>query len=290
MESIESIARRQAQGLTPTAFEIQSVIHAVMPILDAEPNVLEISRPVCICGDSHGQLRDVNYLFEIAGGMQSTGFLFLGDYVDRGANSVELITLFLCYKVLYPDRMFFLRGNHEARDVNCDYGFYDELQSKLGGDADGIWELYNDVFDRMPLAAIVDHRLFCVHGGLSPGFGSIDEIRAIERRQEPTIGTPMSDLLWSDPACVRTWQSGQRRTGYLFGEDQAREFLDREGLAMIVRAHEEVDGFSVRFGGRLGSVWAAPNYSRSTRNRAAFLRVIPGRPDTFVEYGSAVDK
>ena len=104
-------------------------------------------------------------------------YLFLGDFVDRGYHSVETFLLLLCYKVRYPQRITLLRGNHESRQITQVYGFYDESLRKYGS-AD-VWKNCNEVFDYLPLAAIINNKVFCVHGGLSPSVLSIQDVRKI---------------------------------------------------------------------------------------------------------------
>ena len=104
-------------------------------------------------------------------------YLFLGDFVDRGYHSVETFLLLLCYKVRYPKRITLLRGNHESRQITQVYGFYDESLRKYGS-AD-VWKNCNEVFDYLPLAAVINNKVFCVHGGLSPSVLSIQDVRKI---------------------------------------------------------------------------------------------------------------
>ena len=137
-----------------------------------------------------------------------------GDFVDRGFYSVETFLLLLALKVRYPERMTLIRGNHESRQITQVYGFYDECQRKYG--SSNVWRWCCEVFDYLALGAIVDGRVFCVHGGLSPNLQGIDQvstrvvlndvhvrtlvqIRAIDRKQEVLHDGPMCDLLWSDP-------------------------------------------------------------------------------------------
>ena len=285
--NLDDLIERQLDALAPSEAEFRQLINQAIPVFDAEPNIIEINdRELLICGDSHGQLYDVKYLFQITRGVEKFSFLFLGDYVDRGDYSVELLALLLCLKLKYKERMFLLRGNHETRAVNRDYGFYRDLVSRYDASADELWELCNRLFDFMPLAAIVDKRLFCVHGGLSPLMKSLEDVRTCERRVEPEIESMMAHLLWSDPGSVDTWRRTQRRTGYFFGENLITEFLEREGLKMIVRAHEQVDGYKIQFNSKIVTVWAAPNYAYSCTNKAGFMKVVPGKPDEFVEYGA----
>jgi hypothetical protein len=100
--------------------------------------------------------------------------LWLGDYVDRGAHSVEVITLLCLLKIKYPTQMHMIRGNHETRAITQNYGFYMECQTKYGNTF--VWEYFTDVFDYFPIAAIIDNKVFAVHGGLSPLIESVDQV------------------------------------------------------------------------------------------------------------------
>jgi hypothetical protein len=100
-----------------------------------------------------------------------------GDFVDRGFYSVETFLLLLFLKVRYPDRITLIRGNHESRQITQVYGFYDECQRKYG--SGNVWRYCCDVFDYLALGAIVDGRVFCVHGGLSPQVARLDQVCAV---------------------------------------------------------------------------------------------------------------
>lgn len=166
-------------------------------ILVEESNVQRVDSPVTICGDIHGQFYDLMELFRVGGACPDTNYLFLGDFVDRGLYSVETFLLLLALKVRYPDRMTLIRGNHESRQITQVYGFYDECTRKYG--SANVWRYCCDVFDYMSLGAVVDGRVFCVHGGLSPSIVSLNQIRTIDRKQEVPHDGAMCDLLWSDP-------------------------------------------------------------------------------------------
>lgn len=117
--------------------------------------------------------------------------------MDRGYYSVETFLLLLALKVRYPDRITLIRGNHESRQITQVYGFYDECTRKFG--SANVWRYCCEIFDYLSLSAIIDDKVFCVHGGLSPSINTLDQIRTIDRKQEVPHDGAMCDLLWSDP-------------------------------------------------------------------------------------------
>ena len=127
-----------------------------------------------ICGDIHGQFYDLKGIFERCGDVSNNSYLFLGDFVDRGHHSLETFLLLLCYKVRFPQKINLLRGNHESRQITQVYGFYDESLRKYGSAE--VWKICNEIFDLLPLAAIINSKIFCVHGGLSPTAITINDV------------------------------------------------------------------------------------------------------------------
>ena len=180
--------------------------------------------PITLVGDVHGQFYDVLELFRVGGDIPDTNYLFMGDYVDRGAHSVETITLLMLLKLRYPGRICLIRGNHETRQITQIYGFYTECQSKYGNPR--VWQYFTDVFDYLPIGAIIDNKVFAVHGGLSPTLHRIDDIKEIQRVQEIPHEGPFADLMWSDPDADKLgFSMSARGAGYIFGEDVCERFL-----------------------------------------------------------------
>jgi len=136
-------------------------------------------------------------IFQLAGEIPDTNYVFMGDFVDRGIHSVEVFILLLALKCRYPERITLIRGNHESRQVTQVYGFYQECIKKYGNVQ--VWRYCTDIFDLLPLASLIDKKVLCVHGGLSPSVSTIDEIRTLDRKQEVPQDGAMSDLMWSDP-------------------------------------------------------------------------------------------
>ena len=229
-----------------------------------------------IVGDLHGQFFDLLNLLSpaIGGSPPQTSYIFLGDFVDRGHNSVETLTLLLCLKLKYPGHITLLRGNHETRQITQVYGFYDECLRKYGNAS--AWRHCVQCFDTFSLAAIIDSRVLCVHGGLSPDVRTLDQIRAIDRQQEIPHEGAFCDLVWSDPEDItEPWQISPRGAGYYFGARVTDEFNYVNKLDLIARAHQLVMmGKKYHFQNRnLVTVWSAPNYCYRCGNVAAILTI-----------------
>ncbi|KAG5840725.1 hypothetical protein ANANG_G00191730 [Anguilla anguilla] len=176
--------------------EIRGLCLKSREIFLSQPILLELEAPLKICGDIHGQYYDLLRLFEYGGYPPESNYLFLGDYVDRGKQSLETICLLLAYKIKYPENFFLLRGNHECASINRIYGFYDECKRRYNIK---LWKTFTDCFNCLPIAAIVDEKIFCCHGGLSPDLQSMEQIRRIMRPTDVPDQGLLCDLLWSDP-------------------------------------------------------------------------------------------
>ena len=212
-----------------------------------------------------------------------------GDFVDRGFYSVETFLLLLLLKVRYPDRITLIRGNHESRQITQVYGFYDECMRKYGNG--NVWRYCCEVFDYLALAAVVDGRILAVHGGLSPGVQTVDQIRAIDRKQEVPHDGAMCDLLWSDPDDISGWGLSPRGAGYLFGRDITLQFTHNNGLDLIARAHQLVlEGYKIMFDDSIVTVWSAPNYCYRCGNVASVMKVDEGGNRSFGVFEAAAQE
>mmetsp|Transcript_58375 Transcript_58375/g.123831 ORF Transcript_58375/g.123831 Transcript_58375/m.123831 type:complete len:313 (+) Transcript_58375:94-1032(+) len=256
--------------------EVKTLCNKARDILVEEANVEQVDAPVTICGDIHGQFFDLVELFQVGGDCPSTNYLFMGDFVDRGFYSVETFLLLLALKVRYADRITLIRGNHESRQITQVYGFYDECLRKYG--SVNVWRYCTEVFDYLSLSALIDGKIFCVHGGLSPTVHTLDDIRSIDRKQEVPHEGSMCDLMWSDPqdvegtSAAQSWGLSPRGAGYLFGASVVKEFNNTNGIQTIARAHQLVmEGYKWMFDEGLVTVWSAPNYCYRCGNVAAIL-------------------
>ncbi|KAH9465379.1 hypothetical protein Pst134EA_013265 [Puccinia striiformis f. sp. tritici] len=254
---------------------IKEICEKTKELLMRESNVVHISAPVTVVGDIHGQFYDLIEIFRIGGFCPDTNYLFLGDYVDRGLFSVETISLLTCLKLRYPDRVQLIRGNHESRAVTQTYGFYAECVRKYGSPS--VWTYFTDMFDFLTLSVVIEDRIFCVHGGLSPSIHCIDQIKVIDRFREIPHEGPMADLVWSDPDPDKEdFAISPRGAGYTFGAQVVKKFLTINDMHHILRAHQLcMEGFSVLYDDRLSTVWSAPNYCYRCGNMASILEIGP---------------
>lgn len=269
---IESIIHKIENGGLPELQEILFVNKKALELFDKMPNVVTVHPPVTICGDIHGQYVDLVELFKICGKVPFTDFLFMGDYVDRGSQSVEVVTYLFALKIRYPNSIALLRGNHESASTSQHFGFRDEVVARYG--TDQIWQVYTNTFNSLPLAAIVGDKILCVHGGLSPDIQTIADIQKLDRFKEIPHEGPMCDLMWSDPAPIEGFRPSIRDAGYQFGGDITRGFNEANGLELTARAHQLVmNGVEYGHSGSIITIFSAPDYCMRCANSAGVLEL-----------------
>ncbi|KAL8272517.1 hypothetical protein Esti_003516 [Eimeria stiedai] len=304
--SVDEWISRLLHGEVLKAEEIRQLCKLLAALLETEPNCLCVSSPITIAGDIHGQFYDLLELFRVGGLPPQVSYLFMGDYVDRGFYSIEVFCLIAALKIRFPYAMAVLRGNHESRSITEVYGFYDECLRKYGPEA-RVWETVTETFDLLPLAACVDGKYFCTHGGLSRELPTLDAIQRVNRqapdspRQEPPPDGGMSELLWSDPfdsapaeaggddplhtegqaegllSAATTldaegWAPSSRGAGLLWGKDVTDRFLHLNDMQCVCRAHQLVsDGYQWSHESKVCTVFSAPNYCYRCGNKASLL-------------------
>ena len=258
-----------------------AICHKLIEILRREANVLYLRSPITVVGDIHGQMLDLFKMFRKSGFDEGTRYLFLGDYVDRGFSSIETFAYLALLKVRYPDRIYLLRGNHESRQVNQMYGLFNECLQVYGHA--GVWFMFNTVFDLLPISAVIDNDVYCVHGGLSPDIRTIGRLVSdIDRQQEIPQTGPFADLCWSDPDDVKRFIPNRRGAGYIFGQNEVEEFLRINKLKFVARSHQlALPGYTWLFDNKLVTVWSAPNYMYRSGNKASVMEMSPDKEPYF---------
>ncbi|KAI8890363.1 serine/threonine protein phosphatase 2B catalytic subunit [Backusella circina FSU 941] len=265
------------------------ILNSTKELLRREPTLLRIPAPITICGDVHGQYYDLLKLLEVGGDPKDTRYLFLGDYVDRGYFSIECVLYLWAHKLTYPTTFFLMRGNHECRHLTEYFTFKLECETKY---SDEVYDTVMECFDCLPLAAVVNDQFLCVHGGLSPELKTLKDIeqvflcQKIDRfRETPTSGI-MCDLLWSDPYeefdsdnSPKFEHNHVRGCSYFFSYRAACNFLDKNNLLSVIRAHEaQANGYRMYRKSKttgfpaLMTIFSAPNYIDVYNNKAAVLR------------------
>jgi len=260
------------------------IINDGADILHKEKTMINVEAPVTVCGDIHGQFYDLMKLFEVGGSPDTTRYLFLGDYVDRGYFSIECVLYLWALKIKHTNTLFLLRGNHECRHLTEYFTFKLECKIKYTED---VYEACMTSFDYLPLAAIMNGQFLCVHGGLSPEIQTLDDIRKLDRFKEPPAYGPMCDLLWADP--IEEFgnegnndhfsHNSVRGCSFFFSFHACCEFLQRNNLLSIIRAHEAQDaGYRMYKKNHatgfpsLITIFSAPNYLDVYNNKAAVLK------------------
>ncbi|KAF9261140.1 Metallo-dependent phosphatase [Marasmius fiardii PR-910] len=281
-------------------------------VLSREPNLVEVKSPVTseadiyyptkrryshrfpVCGDIHGQYYDLMKLFEVGGSLNDNCYLFLGDYVDRGCFGIECLLYLYTLKLVYPNKFTLLRGNHECRHLTEYFTFKRECLHKYSS---RVYEECINSFCALPVAAVVDNKFFCVHGGLSPELRTLDDLAKLSRFKEPGSHGLLCDLLWSDPVGNygheeepsqhapalppgTTYLPNQTRgCSYYFTYEAVCQFLDRNHLLGVIRGHEAQDaGYTMhrktptkKFPSVI-TIFSAPNYLDVYHNRGAVIK------------------
>lgn len=277
LEDEAEFVQRVTEGKVENS-EIFEMCEKVMEILSGEPFLLNLSSEITVVGDLHGQYFDLLNILKL---LNSSKYLFLGDFVDRGANSVETTLILFRMKILYPESVFILRGNHESSRISSMYGFKEECIRSYRSVL--VWEKFCSVFDFLPVCAVIDRKIFGVHGGIGPRM-DLGSVNSIMRVKDVPVSGEIANFLWSDPdPSVSGFVESKRGAGYYFGEDEVDEFLAGCGLERIIRSHQLVDkGYKEDFSGKVVTVWSALNYCYRCMNKATVAKISNGEIE-FVE-------
>lgn len=262
------------------------IVKKASNIFEQEPNMLTLNDPITVVGDIHGQYYDLVKLIEVGGEPGDTQYLFLGDYVDRGSFSVEVVAVLCAYKIKHSKRLRMLRGNHECRQMTSFFNFREECEYKYDI---SVYDAIMDCFDMLPVAATINGKFLAVHGGLSPELTNLRKIAGINRFQEVPREGLLCDLLWADPMDKegakpkkneRAFiQNDVRGCSYFFTLEGASKFLQKNSLLSIIRAHEaQLEGYKMhKTNPATGfpaviTVFSAPNYCDCYNNKGAVLK------------------
>jgi serine/threonine-protein phosphatase PP1 catalytic subunit len=252
--------------------QLKALCTSVREVFLSQSALLELEAPLKICGDIHGQYHDLLRLFEYGGFPPESNYLFLGDYVDRGKQSLETITLMFAYKVKFPENFFLLRGNHECASITRIYGFYDECKRRYNIK---MWKQFCDVFNTFPVCGLIDEKIMCMHGGLSPEISNMDQIRRLVRPTDVPDTGIICDLLWADPdKDIAGWAENDRGVSFIFGPDVVTSFLQKMDMDLVCRAHQVVeDGYEFFAKRQLITLFSAPNYCGEFDNAGAMMSI-----------------
>lgn len=290
--------------------EMLLLCDTVVEILRIEDSLVQVPLPCRVYGDIHGQLLDLLEFFNAfswpdkrRGDIFSMNYVFLGDFVDRGNYSCDVISLLFSLKILYPTKIFLVRGNHEDRLMNINYGFHADCVRKFSNEGEDIWERVNDVFEFLPIAALVEGAILCIHGGIGDSISNLDDLRGIPKPIQ-VVGeindrtTPRDrmilDALWSDPtdndSVLGVHLSPRGKNTCRFGPDRVQEFNRRNGLKLIIRAHECVQhGYEYFAHGQLLTVFSATNYCNQYNNDGAMVVLVKDdRTGEVVEHAQVI--
>lgn len=232
----------------------------VSTILDNESKLIQIPQGrIYFVGDTHGNFGVTVHAFKHLNPSPNSihtrfdKIIFLGDFIDRGLHAIYNVNFLMSMKALYPDRVILIRGNHETRDTNMRYGFYDEIISKYSMP---IFELYNQIFAKLPLAVLTWNQLFAVHGGIPEGLEHLNQINGLDEEMDPDDRITFQ-ILWNDPVERegQFFKNSRGKYSRTFGKEAFNYFLQKHSIKTILRAHEiQKKGYRQYFDTRLISL------------------------------------
>ena len=258
--------------------EFDIIFNKSKEILNKRENIAKLKAPITICGCINAHYEELKDIFKICGDASNTQYLFLGDYINKGWNSLSVVMLLMVLLAKYQSNITLLRGNHDSRMMSNPYGFYNECIKKYSKPDEGnyIFEKINELFDLFQLAAVIDNKIFCVHGGLSPKIKKIEEINQIDRKLEIPREGIIPDLIWSDPSLeIMEYSPSSKGAGQFYGEKAVNDFFqENNNLSIIIRSHTLVmEGYQYQFNNKLLTIFSAPLYAGRIENIGAVLKI-----------------
>ena len=262
----------------PNAYDL---IDSVEQIFIKESNILSLNGTFIVVGDIHGNVDDLIRIFEKQGYPPEQKYLFLGDYVDRGDFSVEVLLILYSLKFLFPEHIYLIRGNHESETVTSFYGFKIECSRKY---SQKVYFKFSDSFLYLPFAAIINNKYFCVHGGISPQTMNLEELSKIKRPIDNDSSLAITGLVWSDPQKnARGFQKSDRGTGFLFNDQKLNQFLKRNNLELMIRSHEVCVTGMEKTLNKCVTIFSNTNYC-GMNNNACICLISEDKNGNYVQY------
>ena len=253
---------------------LKQILMTVQNIFQSEKLVLQLSAPIVVVGDLHGHILDLFRIIKTMGAPPLNNYLFLGDLIDRGEFSTETCTLVFLMKILFPNNVFIIRGNHEFREITHAAGWGKELYHIYNDES--IFDYFTNVFEFIPVAALIDDFMVCVHGGVGENFRSLFQIQDLPRPIKNFENKALCDMLWGDPdPQVTEFGSSYRGLGNTFGLAPTKRFLEDTQVKFLVRGHQCINnGIELSHNGKVITVFSASSYCGTMTNQCGVLNVI----------------
>ncbi|MGC1123312.1 MAG: metallophosphoesterase [Candidatus Methanofastidiosia archaeon] len=260
--------------ITVTVSHMRELIQKVRPLVENEPSLIEIGGGTSyVVGDLHGDFEALKYIYHVWKRKKVNSIVFLGDYVDRGPQQLETINFLLALKILYPERVFLLRGNHETPSVNSYYGFSSVCREQFQLQARRMFNEYNILFSYFS-PALLFRRILLLHGGIPRGIARLQEIANLKKGDLNADTMILGQILWNDPSEHHpgfefNWARGIH---YTYGERVFKEFIEKHQVSRVIRGHEVFsEGYKYFFDGKLLSIFSSPNYRMGNNAKIAEL-------------------
>lgn len=267
--SIQTAISNIKAGQLPTKDQLIALLDQARTVIEKEPNIVEVTGPVHIVGNIHGQFEDLLHILDTLG-QSDQKYVFLGNYVNRGKKSIEVLTTLLGLKILHPEQFTLLRGNHECVKICEIYGFLEEIKQKYQDES--LLAQFSKVFNVLPLVARLNNgKAIAVHGGISQQIATLKDIETLDRFKEIEEAGPITDLVWADPdEDTVEFGPSPRGCSFLFGQAPFLKFMDANGIQLLFRSHQMIaEGFKIQFEGRLITLYSAPNYCGTCNNKSS---------------------